>query len=411
MPTGLDVTAIRARFPGLRRESSGRPVVMFDGPAGSQVPESVAAAMTDWLLHHNANRGGAFATSRETDAMVEAASAAMADFLGAGDPDEIVFGPNMTSLTFALSRALASTWRRGDRVLVTDADHDANVMPWVLAGAAAGVDVQRIGVLADGRIDTADLERRLTDRTRLVAFGTASNLLGTIQPVAEITRLARARGVLTYVDAVHSAPHRLPAVAAWGCDFAVCSAYKFFGPHTGVLWGRRELLQSLPAAKVRPAGDDIPDRWMTGTPNLEGIAGSAGAVEYLAGLGGAGDGGRRGALQRGFALIEAHEQQLCERLLRGVAKLPGVRVAGVAEADAAQRVPTVALAAKGRTPQELHATLAGQGIFTWAGHSYALALSAALGLEPHGALRIGLLHYNTATEVDRLLQALASVLA
>ncbi len=406
----LDLSAVRVRFPGLRRELRGQPAVFFDGPAGSQVPQSVADAVSGWLLHSNANRGGAFATSAATDAMVAATAAAFADYFGIDDAEEVVFGPNMTTLTFALSRSLATTWKKGDRVLVTDADHDANVMPWVLAAQQAGAEVQHVAVHGDGTVDLDDLDRRLSQRTRLVACGAASNLLGTIQPVAEIVRRARAKGALSFVDAVHSAPHRLPDVPAWGCDFAVCSAYKFFGPHLGVLWGRRELLAALPVHKVRPAGDDIPERWMTGTPNLEGIAGAGAALEYLGELGGPAC-GRRERLRRAYAQIEHHETHLCDRLLQGLALLPGVTVIGVPEPDSDRRVGTVALRADRLTPGELHQRLAEQGIFTWAGNSYAVALGRALGLEPHGALRVGLLHYNTAAEVDRLLEVLGHLLA
>lgn len=411
--TPLDVHGLRAAFPGLQREVAGRPAVFLDGPAGSQVPQPVADAMLRYLLHDNANRGGAFVTSATTDAMVDAACTALADLLGAGDPAEIVFGANMTTLTFALGRSLAKTWRPGDRILVTDADHDANVTPWVLAAADAGAEVQRVGVLADGTIDAAALERLLTPRTRLCAFGAASNLLGTVQPVAELAARCRTNGTLSYVDAVHYAPHRLPDVAAWGCDFAVCSAYKFFGPHVGVLWGRGTLLRELPAYRVRPAGDDLPGRWMTGTPNLEGIAGTLAAVVYLASLAERQKSAattRRAALRSAFARIEAHERSLGERLLRGVAAIPGLRVVGVADpTEHARRVATFALRSDRHRPQELHRALAEQGIFSWAGNSYAVPLSTALGLEPDGVLRLGLLHYNTADEVDRVVAALAAL--
>ena len=413
MQRPLDVASLRRQFPGLLRRVGGRPALFLDGPAGSQVPQRVATAVADWLLQHNANHGGPFATSRETDAMVESAREAFADLLG-GAADEIVFGPNMTTLTLHVSRALARTWRPGDEVLLTDSDHDANVQPWVLAARDAGVTVQRVAVLPDTTLDLADLERKLTKRTRLFAFGAASNLSGTIHPVAALAARARAVGALTFVDAVHYAPHARMDVQAWGCDFAVCSAYKFFGPHLGVLWGRRELLERLEAYKVRPAADRGPEKWQTGTACFEAIAGGLAAVDYLAQIGGNAGGGadRRAQLDAAFAATAAHEQRLCARLLDGLSAVDGVRVVGLRAKEALRdRCATVSFVHAAATPDELCRQLAERGVFCWAGNSYALALSSALGLEPHGVLRIGLLHYHEADEVDRFLRELREVAA
>lgn len=410
MPTRpLDVAAVRRRFPGLDRRTAGRTTICFDGPAGSQVPQSVAFAMRDYLLHGNANHGGAFAASRTTDAMVAAARHAFADFVGGDDPEEIVFGQNMTTLTFHLARQLARTWRPGEEVVVTDSDHDANVMPWVLAARDVGCHVQRIAVRPDASLDLHDAERKITGKTRLVAVGAASNLSGTIQPVARIAELARAQGALTFVDAVHHAPHLPIDVMRFGCDFLACSAYKFFGPHLGVLWGRRALLEEIAADKVRPSPAHGAEKWQTGTANFEGIAGALAAVDYLQQLGHelGGPPERRPALLAAFAAIEAHERSLGAELLRGLATLPDLRIVGIADpARVRERCPTVSFTTPRMRPQQLAERLAEQHVSCWAGNSYALALTEALGLEPDGVLRLGLLHYNTAEEVayvvDRL---------
>jgi len=407
----LDVAAVRRRFPGLARPGNGRQAVFFDGPAGSQVPTAVAEAMRDWLLHSNANHGGAFSTSRATDAMVHDARAACADFLGAGEPEEVVFGANMTTLTFWLARQLARSWRLGDEVVVTDSDHDANVMPWVLAARDAGCSVRRIAVRPDTTLDLDDAAAKIGPRTRLVAVGLASNLSGTIHPVAPIAAMARARDALTFVDAVHFAPHLRLDVESLGADFLACSAYKFFGPHVGILWGRRGLLESIAVDKVRPSPDHGAEKWQTGTANFAGIAGTLAAVQYLEGLGHDVDGSasRRQALDAAFAAIERHERALAQRLLAGLAAIPGLHVVGIADpARAAERCPTISFVPQRIRPAALAEVLAQQHVHAWAGNSYAVALSQALGLEPHGALRLGLLHYNTVEEVDHVLDLLRS---
>ena len=412
--TALDVAWCRRQFPALARQSGGRPVVYFDGPAGSQVPERVIGAVAGYLAHTNANHGGVFATSLQSDRLLEEAHRGVADLLGTADPETVVFGPNMTSLTFALSRALARTWRPGDEVVVCRLDHDANVTPWVLAARDAGAAVRHVEIRAgDCTLDTDDLAAKLSPRTKLVAAACASTAVGTVNPIRKIVRLAHDAGALVFLDAVHYAPHALMDVTAWDCDFLVCSAYKFFGPHVGVLWGRRELLEELPAYKVRPAPEAIPGRWMTGTQNHEGIAGTLAAVEYLADLGrttAPEAAGRRAALAAAYWAIGAYERDLAGGLLAGLAELAEVRVWGITEpARSAERVPTVAITHRRLGPEALAEHLAARGIFTWHGNFYALPLSEALGLEPEGMVRIGLLHYNTAEEVERLLEALAEL--
>ena len=399
----LDLPLVRSRFPGLQRGHDGVRSVFFDGPAGSQTPIAVADAMRDYLLHGNANHGGVFATSRATDAMVDSARAAFVDFLGADDPEEIVFGANMTTLTFHLARQLARTWRAGEEVVVTDSDHEANVMPWVLAARDAGCTVRRIAVRADASLDLDDAERQIGPKTRLVAIGAASNLSGTIHPVSHLAALARRHGALSYVDAVHWAPHLRLHVRQLGCDFLACSAYKFFGPHLGVLWGRRVLLEETAADKVRTSPAHGAGKWQTGTANFEGIAGALAAVEYLAQLGRevGGHGDRAALLDAAFHAIERHERELCAQLLTGLAAIPGVRVVGIADPRRVrERCATVSFTSTTMRPAALAHALADRHVHCWSGNSYALSLTSALGLEPDGVLRLGLLHYNTADEVD-----------
>ena len=414
MHPALDVAAVRRQFPGLARRSGDREAVFFDGPAGSQVPQRVVDAMARQLLHDNANHGGAFATSRATDAMVHAARRAVADFVGCDDPEEVVFGANMTTLTFWFAQALARTWRPGERVVVTDSDHDANVTPWVRAAERAGCEVARIAVRPDASLDLDSAERAITPNTRLVAFGAASNLSGTIHPVVRLCELARAQGALSFVDAVHWAPHLRLHTGRLGCDFLACSAYKFFGPHLGVVWGRRALLEEIDTDRVRPAPAHGAEKWQTGTANFEAIAGTRAAIDYLAALSGGGDADtdRRGALDAAFRAIERHERDLCARLLQGLAELPGVRVVGIADpARVGERCATVSFTHAAHTPQRLAAALADAHVYGWAGNSYAIALTQALGLEPDGVLRLGLLHYHTREEVDYVLAQLRRLCA
>ena len=416
MTARFDLESVRSQFPAFNRAVEGRPVVYLDGAAGSQVPFRVAEAVSGYLTGTNANHGGPFATSVESDAMLDAAHQAAADFLGTADPDTVAFGANMTTLTLAVSRALASTWQPGDRILVSRLDHDANVTPWTLAAHDAGVAVDHIDIHPDtATLDLDTLHDRITDSTRLVAIGAASNLSGSINPVTEITQAAHRVGALVFVDAVHLAPHRLLNVEAWDCDLLACSAYKFFGPHVGLLWGRRNLLESLKAYKLRPASNQLPDKWMTGTGNHEGIAGVGEAIEYLADLGRDVDPtaeSRRQALATAFRAIGDHERELSLGLLDGLVRLPGVTIHGITDADLIdQRVATYSITHDQLSPGELAEHLARRGIFTWAGNHYALPVTEALGLEPGGTLRISALHYNTLEEIERTISALGDVLA
>ena len=416
MTARFDLESVRSQFPAFNRTVEGHPVVFLDGAAGSQVPSRVAEAVSGYLIGTNANHGGPFATSVESDAMLDAAHQAAADFLGTADPATVAFGANMTTLTLAVSRALSSTWQPGDRILVSRLDHDANVTPWTLAAHDAGVAVDHIDIHPDtATLDLDTLHDRITDSTRLVAIGAASNLSGSINPVTEITQAAHRVGALVFVDAVHLAPHRLLNVEAWDCDLLACSAYKFFGPHVGLLWGRRNLLESLKAYKLRPASNQLPDKWMTGTGNHEGIAGVGEAIEYLADLGRDVDPtseSRRQALATAFRAIGNHERELSLGLLDGLVRLPGVTIHGITDADLIdQRVATYSITHDQLSPGELAEHLAWRGIFTWAGNHYALPVTEALGLEPGGTLRISALHYNTLEEIERTISALGDVLA
>ncbi len=410
----FDPSWSRPQFPALQRSIGGERAVFFDGPAGSQVPQRVLDAIGDYLVRMNANHDGLFATSRASDELLHEAHCAMADFVGADDPDCIVFGANMTSLTFAVSRAMAKTWKPGDEVLLSRLDHDANVSPWVLAAQDAGVTVRHIDFhRRDCTLDMDDFRSKLSERTRLVAVGAASNAVGTVNPIAEISQAAHDVGALVFCDAVHYAPHGRINVSALGCDLLACSAYKFFGPHVGILWARPELLGGLPAYKVRPAPDSIPGRWMTGTQNHEGIAGTLAAVEYLADLGrvfGPADADRPAALDAAFATITAYERQLADRLIAGLVRKPEITVWGITDPKRGnERVPTVGITHEKLTPAELAQALADRNVFVWHGNFYALPVTEALGFEPEGMVRIGLLHYNTEEEIDRLLQVLDDI--
>lgn len=407
----------RDSFPALHRQVDGRAAVFLDGPGGTQVPQVVIDAVSDYLANHNANHGGLFATSRESDAILDAAQQAAADFVGADDPNCVYFGPNMTTLTFALSRAIARGcgWQAGDEVLVTRLDHDANVSPWVLAARDAGATIRFVEIhREDCTLDLDDFRKKLSPRTKLVAVGYASNAVGTTNPVQQICAEARAAGALTFIDAVHFAPHALIDVAAVGCDFLACSAYKFFAPHVGIMFGRRELLDSLAAYKVRPASNQPPGKWMTGTQNHEGLAGMLAAIDYLAGIGRhhATDHHlpRRAALREAFAIIGEYESVLCQRLLAGLATLPQYRVWGITgPRRAAERMPTISITHASRPPAEIAEYLGRRGIFVWHGNYHALELTETLGLEPAGMVRLGIIHYNTADEVDRTIETLAEL--
>ena len=406
-----DLSRAYERFPGLRREVDGRPVVFADAPGGSQVPDEVVEAMSAYLRRSNANAHGAFATSRETDDVVADAHRAAADLLNA-DPDEVVFGPNATTLLFAISRSIARTLEPGDEVVVTRLDHDANVRPWVLAAEDAGATVRWVDVREDDvTLDPDSFVAALSERTKLVAFSLASNAVGTVTPAAELVRLVHeGTGGLVACDGVHLAQHRSIDVREIGADLVVCSPYKIFGPHLGILFGRREVLSSLRPYKVRPAEDALPFAFETGTQNHEGFAGWIAAVGYLASLGAGST--RREAVADAFGrAIVPWEADLSRRFLDGLSSIPRVRLFGIAETGrVGERTPTFAIRVGHQHPAETAKALAERGVYVWDGNYYALEIMERLGLEDSGgAVRVGFCHYNTPAEVDRVLDELESI--
>src|SRR5579862_5916792 len=413
----LDLTYVRSQFPSLAQTVNGHPAAFLDGPGGTQVPQRVIDAITNYLRHDNTNTGGAYATSRRTDTMIAEARAAMADFLHCG-ADEVAFGPNMTTLTYAISRAIGRELKPGDEIVVTRLDHDANVSPWLAMAEDRGVIVRWAEIHdADCTLDIADLASKINQKTKLVAVGYASNAVGTINPVKVICRLAHAAGALAYVDAVHYGPHGLIDVAALDCDFLACSTYKFFGPHMGVLYGKREHLKRLRPYKVRPNTNAIPNCWEWGTLNHECIAGIAACVEYIADLGRLSSEARpelpdrRAAIEAAYVAIHQHERGLLERMMTGLKKIPGLKIYGISDpARFDQRCATFAVRIEGHTPLELATQLGDRGFFTWDGNYYALNVTEHFDVEKSGGfLRIGLVHYNTAEEVDRMLFALREI--
>ena len=406
----LDVEWVRSKFPSLEMRVNGLMATFLDGPAGTQVPGSVLSAVQDYLTHFNANHGGAFHTSRRSDEMVADTREAMADFFNCY-PDEVVFGQNMTTLTFAISRAIGRELGPGDEILLTLLDHDANFSPWK-ALEEKGVTIRVVDIREqDCTLDLEDLKCKLNSGTRVVAVGYASNSVGTINPVKEITRLAHAAGALTYIDAVHYAPHGLIDVKELDCDFLVCSPYKFFGPHMGTLFGKREHLQRLQPYKVRPSSNETPDRWETGTLAFELIAGVGAAIEYIAGIGRHTDPlvkTRREAIAAGYRSTVAYERHLLTRLIEGLEAIPGLRIYGITDPRRfEERCSTLSLRIGDHAPKAIAEFLDERGIFSWDGNYYALNLSERLGVEQKGGmLRIGLVHYNTLVEVERLLEAL-----
>ena len=413
--TAFDVEALRRRFPALAIEDGGRPVALFDGPGGTQVPDTVIEAIADYYRTSNANHDGPFLTSRRSDARVHEAHQAMADLLGAASADEIKFGANMTTLTFHISRSIGARMEPGDEIVVTILDHEGNVGPWKAVAADRGLTVRTVDIRTDDvTLDLDSLDPVLGPRTRLVAFGWASNAVGTINPVAEIVRRAHAVGAWTYVDAVHAAPHVPIDVRAVGTDFLACSTYKFFGPHAGVLYGRADLLDALPAYKLRPATD----RFETGTGNFEGLNGVTAAVEYIADIGAAyggapADASRRERVVAGMTAIRRYELDLFGRLMDGLDRIPGLTFYGIADRSRfEERTPTAALRLEGIAPRDVAQALGDEGIAVWDGDFYATGLIERLGLlDRGGVVRIGLTHYNTAAEVDRLLDALGRIAA
>lgn len=412
IPT-IDPHALRLQFPALQRTVDGHPAVYLDGPGGTQTPERVIEAIAGLMRRGSSNHGGLFQTSRETDKATDAARLAMMDMLNARRPEEIIFGQNMTSLTFSISRSIAREWQPGDEIIVTRIDHDANISPWLLAAEERGVTVRWLDFQPrDCRLMLDTLPSLLSDRTRLVAVNYASNAVGTITDVAEVTRMAHAAGALVYVDAVHFAPHDVVDVQALECDFLACSVYKFFGPHTGVLYGKYEHLDRLKAYKVRPADDMPPGKWETGTQSFESLCGVTAAVEYLAALGGE-TGNRRERLVRGMQAIKQYEMTVSEHFLNEATRVHGLRVYGITDVEElAQRTPTFAVSLDGFSPEAVAAYLGDRGIFVWNGHYYAVAVMERLGVLDNGGLvRIGFTHYNTHDEVERLCAVLRELAA
>jgi cysteine desulfurase family protein (TIGR01976 family) len=412
--TDFDVDAIRARFPALSLEQDGRPIAFFDGPGGTQVPGSVIDAVAAYYRESNANADGAFLTSRRSDAIVAEAHQAVADMLGAASADEIKFGPNMTTLTLHASRSIAAAMAPGDEIVVTGLDHHGNVDPWLSAARDRGLTVRVWEPrLDDCTLELDGLDALLGPRTRLVAVGWASNAVGTINPVAEIVARAHAAGAWTYIDAVHAAPHLPIDVGAVGTDFLACSTYKFFGPHGGVLYGRADVLDALPTYKIKPAHD----RFETGTQSFESQAGTLAAVEYLAEIGStygtAGAADPRGdRVRAGMAAIRAYEMDLYRHLVDGLEEeVPGLRLYGITDRSRFDsRTPTAALTIEGHAPRAISEALGREAIATWDGDFYAVGLIERLGLAASGGVvRIGLTHYNTSAEVDRVVGALARI--
>jgi len=416
----FDLSLIREQFPALRR-----PAAFLDNPGGTQIARAALDRMVAYLTSSNANHDGAFATSRASDAILEEAHRAVADFLNASRPDEIVFGANMTSLTLHISRSISRTWQAGDEIVVTRLDHDANISPWVLAAQDRGVTVRWVDFHPeDGTLNLEEFQKALEGKPRLVAFSYASNALGTINPVRQLVETTHAAGALAYVDAVQFAPHGPIDVQAVDCDFLVCSAYKFFGPHVGALYGRYALLEELFPYKVRPAPDNPPGKFETGTQNHEGIAAVLGAIEYLEWVGKtfgedyegkyAGEySGRRLNLKQAMASIRSYEYEVSRALLDVLEETPGVTIYGIKDARRLEeRVPTYSFTLKGFHPRRVAEELDQQDIYVWDGNYYALAVTERLGLEESGGMvRVGPVHYNTVEEIERLGNALGRITA
>ena len=401
----MTTTSVRRDFPALEREHLGLPVAYFDGPGGTQVPRQVVEAMNDYLFHHNANTHWNYPTSAETDAALDAARVALADFVN-GDATEIAFGLNMTTLTFHLARGLSARWAKGDEVVVTELDHHGNVAPWTRLAAERGIVIKTVRMdPAAGVLDWADLEQAITPRTKLLAIGAASNALGTVTDVAAAARLAHEKGALVFVDAVHYAPHVLADVKALGCDFLACSAYKFYGPHVGVLWGRHDLIASVDIPKLIPAPEAPPERLETGTQNHEGIIGAAAAVDYLASLG---DGAsRRDRLTSAYATLHEQGSELFVRMWNGLSAIPGVRMYGRPPGHA--RTPTVSFTLDGVVSDDVARALAKRAVFVSNGDFYATTVIERLGHAADGVVRAGCACYTTADEVDRLIEGVAEL--
>jgi len=414
---GFPIERVRAKFPALERIVNGERAIFFDGPGGSQVPASVASAVSNYLLNQNANTGMDFETSVETDRVISEALQACADFVGCSDPNEIVFGQNMTSLNIQLASALSRTWGPEDEVVVSRLDHDANVKPWSLAAEWSGSRLRKVEINPDDcTLDFDSLRDSISERTVLVAVGAASNLSGTINDVRKIVELAHEFGAEVVIDAVHFAPHSLIDVKKIECDYLLCSPYKFFGPHQGILWGKRQKMSELPVAKLRVSSENMPFRWMTGTQSHEGMAGTIAAIDHLAWIGrectGDANLSRREALKEAYIAIENYERGLCLEMIEGLESVNGLKIWGITEPERiAERSPTISFTHPRMTASEIGKKLAKRGVFVWAGNFYALELTESLNLEPEGVLRAGLLHYNTIEEVNRFVSSVAEILS
>ena len=415
----LDVEVVRQQFPSLER-----PAIFLDNPAGTQISKPSLDRIHKYLLECNANHGGSFETSRKSDAILHEAHAAMADFLNAARPEEIIFGNNMTTLTLHISRSLARNLKEGDNILVTRLDHDANIAPWMLVAEDKGCNLIWVDIDVEaGTLDLDDFARALESKPKIAAFGYASNLLGTVNPVKKLTKMAHDVGALVYIDAVQYAPHGPIDVQDIGCEFLVCSPYKFFGPHAGALYGRYDLLDELKAYKVRPASDELPYKFETGTQNHEGIAGVLGALEYFEWLGNrfggeqadawkdAGLSGRRLILKQAMSVMQEYESELSRALIQAIESVPGTRIHGVTDLDHLnERVPTVSFTLEGRRPDEVAEEIGKENIYVWNGHNYALAIVERMGLlEAGGMIRVGPVHYNTLDEIERFKEALSNI--
>ena len=415
----IDLSPLRDQFPALgQHDEMGHPFVYFDGPGGTQVPRRVIDAMAAYFKSANANCGGAFITSQRNDEIIFQARTAMADFLNAGSEREIIFGANMTTLTYSVSRAIGRMLLPGDEIIVTHLDHDANISPW-LALEEKGIIVKWADFnVADCRLDLEHLSSLFGPKTKLIALGYASNAVGTINPIKKIASIAHAKGAWVWIDAVHYAPHGAIDVQNINCDFLVCSAYKFFGPHVGVLWGKLDLLEKLSAYRVRPSDPNPPFKFETGTLNQEGLAGVAAAIDYLAQVGreyGRDPAlksintenytGRRKDLKQAMRIIAAYERPLFAYMVTELQKIPNIKMYGILNpAEFEYRCPTLAFTRRGHTPEAVAKNLAKHAIFVWHGNYYALAVTQRLGVEDTGGMvRVGLAHYNTKKEVDRFL--------
>lgn len=414
----FDLHRVRSQFPSLHITDRGKPRIFLDNPGGTQVAKQVVERMNHYLLHNNANHGGAFRTSIDSDEVLHEAHSAMADMLNANSPDEIIFGANMTTLTFSVSRSLGRWLKPGDEIVVTRLDHDADITPWTMMAEDRGVVVRWVDVREeDCTLDMADFESQINERTKIVACGYASNAVGTINDIQNVIGMAHAVKALVFVDAVQYAPHGPIDVQKLDCDLLACSAYKFFGPHTGMVYGKYDLLDRLQAYKVRPADNKPPYKFETGTQNHEGLAGTLGAVEYLAWLGEefgrdhesqfSGMSGRRLKVHAGMAASLLYERQLSERLINGLSQIPNLKIWGITNLNQLdRRVPTVSFTLKGWHPRKVAEKLAEQNIFVWDGNYYALAIMERLKLQEGGGMvRVGAAHYNTLDEADRLVEA------